>query len=151
MPTILRAALISTHHCSFFFIRRFRVLIASVGVLPSGCAVLCYMVGAQLFLQPHLATSYFTDNTNPNYKSCFFGFIAYLNLYRNRGNQGAIHSPNHWHTGYYTDLLARNWVLQSERCYRSLCSNVAMSGFCFQLDTLCKIDISNQKGFLLLY
>jgi len=33
-------------------------LISSVGVLPSGCATLCYAIDAQVFLQPQLVSQW---------------------------------------------------------------------------------------------
>jgi uncharacterized membrane protein SirB2 len=56
--SLRRTAVISTHYSTalffgrFFILRANQALISSVGVLTSNCAALCYILAAQLFLQP---------------------------------------------------------------------------------------------------
>ena len=78
-----------------------KALVTFIGVLPSGFAMLCYILEAQLFLQPqhvpHLKGTL-------SYKNPFFSFITYFTktvvspqLYRSHDIQGVTQSVSHSH------------------------------------------------------
>jgi len=73
-----------------------KALVTSIGVLPSGFAMLYYILDAQLFLQPQ-PVPHIEDTLS--YETPFFGFITYftktlvpLKLYRSHDIQGVTQS-----------------------------------------------------------
>jgi len=78
-----------------------KALVTFIGVLPSGFAMLCYIIDAQLFLQPQ-HVPHVEDTLS--YENSFFGFITYftntivsLKLYPSHDIQGVTQSISHSH------------------------------------------------------
>ena len=90
-----------------------KALVTSIGVLPSAFAMLCYILDAQLFLQPQ-PVSHVEDTLS--YENPFFGFITYfkktlvpLKLYRSHDIQRVTLTHSLTHSLTHTSVCKR-WI-----------------------------------------